>query len=150
MFYYVRVAAASRSSVIKRQRTTWFASTNKRTAAYPSWPKHISWRTTPLSGHTWTTASLYVETPTRKLKESLAELLTRCLRTISGSHASTVSRDTFDSYNIWDFFTKVFINNALTLFVQFHLSTEHRVFNPVTLTSSCYTRASSSKKTFTN
>ena len=56
----------------------------------------------------------------------LGRVLTRCLRTISGSQASTFSRDTFDSYNICDFATQVCINNALTLFVQFHLPRERQ------------------------
>ena len=71
---------------------------------------------------------------------------TRCLRTISGSHASTFFCDAFDSYNIFDFAIKVFVSYALTLFVQFYLPTERRVFNLVTLTSFSHIRASSSNK----
>ena len=76
----------------------------------------------------------------------LDNVLIRCLRTITGSRTSTFSRDVFDSYNICDFSTQVFINNVLTLFTQFHLPAERHVFNPVVLTSSYHTRASSSNK----
>ena len=76
----------------------------------------------------------------------LDNVLTRCLRTITRSHTSTFSRDVFDSYNICDFTTQVFVNNVLTLFTQFHLPAECCVFNPVVLTSSYHTWASSSNK----
>ena len=41
MFYYAHVAVALLSSIIKRQRTTWFSSTNKCAAAYLSWCRNI-------------------------------------------------------------------------------------------------------------
>ena len=76
----------------------------------------------------------------------LDNVLIRCLRTFTGSRMySTFSRDAFNSYKICDFTTQVFINNVLTLFTQFHLPAERRVFNPVVLTS-YHTRASSRNK----
>ena len=60
----------------------------------------------------------------------LDNVLIRCLRTITGLCTSTFSCDVFDSYNICDFSTQVFINNVLTLFTQFHLPAERHVFNP--------------------
>ena len=76
----------------------------------------------------------------------LNNVLIRCLQTITRPRTSTLSRDVFDSYNICYFITQVLINNVLTLFTQFPLTAERRIFNPVVLTSSYHTRASFGNK----
>ena len=106
-------------------------------------PKYISWHTTLLSGHTLTTtASLCGKHPRGNYQR--AQQCAHSLPSIYQCITCFVMR--FDSHNICDFATLVFINNVLTLFVQFHLPTECRVFNTVIMNSSYLTWASFSNK----
>ena len=163
----------SRFAVFNRQRTTWFKPTNEQQLTLLgivifsdlSWLSHSRLIPAKMSSRlgaiqqfgrclyakacflvynafVWPHLNYYLPV----WRNTNTEVLTCYLRAISGSHASTFSRNTFNSYNICDFVTQVFVNNALILFITFYLPTERRVFNPVTLTSSCHTQASSSNK----
>ena len=78
--------------------------------------------------------------------KDFGKVLSLCLQSISGSNTSTLSCDSFIDYNISEFTTQVFISNVLTVFTQFHLPDERRVFNPCFLSSSYPARASSCNK----
>ena len=125
----VRAKVTSRMAAIKRFGRC--LNVNTRLIAYNAFIKpHLDY-CLPVWGNTCTSVA-----------SELDRTLARCLRTISGSHTSTFSRASLETYGICDFTTHVFISNVLAIHKQLHLPTEHRAFNPCLLTASHDTQAS--------
>lgn len=129
----VRAKMTSRMAAFKRFGRC--LNVNTRLIAYNAFIKpHLDY-CLPVWGNTCTSVA-----------SELDRTLARCLRTISGSHTSTFSRASLETYGICDFTTHVFMSNVLAIHKQLHLPTEHRAFNPCLLTASHDTRASQSNK----
>ena len=88
---------------------------------------------------------------TMTVVNDLNRTLNRCLQTVSGSRASTLTQlYYFDSFNICDFKTQVLISNVLKIFHQLQLTILIIIefYNPYLLSSSYSTRAATSSKVF--